>query len=213
MINHKPRVTILSLNLYRLKKKNFLFYCGLAGCDVLATISMVPLQVALTRALNFSTWMTVLYLLISIYSMILSLTWPLLFNAKFFPNFAMEYIECSFKAWIDDIHDPSTDIGSRLDIGLQLMDLTKKYDMAIGPTISISFTCDILKAVICSYSFTSIAFTIGDATYLNYAWSAYNELFAIAHCADLIWTYERGHKLQRMIQKSRIQLEDACYKR
>ena len=93
------------------------------------------------------------------------------------------------------------------------MELIKKYDMALGPTISISFTINILLTVVCSYAFTSIAFIIGDATYLNYCWSSYNQSVAVAHVADLIWTYERGHKLQRMIQKSRIKLEDACYQR
>ena len=102
---------------------------------------------------------------------------------------------------------------SKLDIGLQLMELTNKYDTALGPTISTSFTCDILIAVICSYSTTSIAFQIGDATYLNYAWSGYNLLVCAANAADLIWTYERGHKLHKMIQKSRIKLEDACLNR
>ena len=33
-----------------------------------------------------------------------------------------------------------------LDIGLQLMDLTNKYDVALGPTISTSFTFDIILA-------------------------------------------------------------------
>ena len=95
-------------------------------------------------------------------------------------------------------------------IGLQVMELTNKADMALGPTISTSFTIDVIMAVVTSYSCTSIAFKIGDASYLNYFWSAYNLLICAAHAADLIWTYERGHKLHRMIQKSRIKLEDAC---
>ena len=98
----------------------------------------------------------------------------------------------------------------KLDIGLQLMELTNKFDLALGPTISTSFTIDVIMAVVTSYSCTSIAFKIGDASYLNYFWSAYNLLICAAHAADLIWTYERGHKLHRMIQKSRIKLEDAC---
>ena len=35
----------------------------------------------------------------------MAFNWPLLFNAKFFPNFAMECIENSFKTWADDIQE------------------------------------------------------------------------------------------------------------
>ena len=158
-------------------------------------------------------WLGYLQGFIALISFFIFFNWPLLFNARFFPNFAMEYMESAFQSWSDDIELPKSGAPPNLDTGLQLMELTNKYDMAIGPTISTSFACDILLVVICSYSATSIAFTIGDATYVNYAWSAYNQLLAVAHAADLIWTYERGHKLHRMIQKSRLKLEDACYKR
>ena len=93
------------------------------------------------------------------------------------------------------------------------MDLTNRYDVALGPTISTSFAFDIIMAVVTSYTCTSIAFKIGDASYLNYAWSASNIFICAAHAANLIWTYERGHKLHKTIQKSRITLEDACYHR
>ena len=43
-------------------------------------------------------------------------SWPLLFNAKFFPNFAIECIENSFKTWAEDIHDLGIDSESTVSL-------------------------------------------------------------------------------------------------
>ena len=40
--------------------------------------------------------------------------WPLILNSKFFPNFAMEYMENSFKAWVDDIDQTGIGTGSKV---------------------------------------------------------------------------------------------------
>ena len=200
------------MSLYRLKRKNVLFYLVLLGLSGLTALGWQPLQFEALKAFDFPVWFCWLQIIIGIYGIIAFYNWPLIFNSKFFPNFAMEYIENSFKTWVDDFD--RTSIGSNeLDVGLQLMELLNKFDASLGPTISTSFAIDIIMAVISTYACTSIAFKIGDATYLNYAWSAANLFLCAVHLSNLVWTYERGHKLQKMIQNARIKLEDACYKR
>ena len=66
---------------------------------------MAPIQFAMAEALSFPTGLKYLYTLYNFVNMVLSFNWPLLVTAKFFPNFAMEYIANSFKAWADDIND------------------------------------------------------------------------------------------------------------
>ena len=181
---------------------------------VLASAFMVPVQFAMAKVQDFPTWITWIFVAASFYGMVMAFSWPFIISMRFYPNFVMDYIENSFKTWSYNIQDDiGINTGEKLDIGLQLVDLTNKYDESLGPTISISFTFDIILAIVSSYSCTSIAFKIGDANHLNYCYSAFNLLAGAAHVAGLIWTYERGHKLHKTIQKSRIALEDACYKR
>ena len=53
-------------------------------------------------------------------------------------------LSCQQDVWSKVMFHP-VGVG-KLDIGLQLMDLTNKYDVALGPTISTSFTFDIILA-------------------------------------------------------------------
>ena len=53
-------------------------------------------------------------------------------------------LSCQQDVWSKVMFHP-VGVG-KLDIGLQLMDLTNKYEVAIGPTISTSFTFDIILA-------------------------------------------------------------------